>query len=153
MNDDGEQRMLTELGGVLGRIDPIPAEATLAARSALAWRRMDAELAELLHDSALETAGAGATRSTARLRALAFESSSGVSLEIEISEDGDRRSLIGQVVPATAAPIAIRHPGGTHSVTSDAIGRFRFDNIPGGPMSLRCEPPDGAPIETGWVVI
>ena len=48
-----DDALLAELAGILARVDPVPGEVTLAARSALAWRSMDAELAELLHDSAL----------------------------------------------------------------------------------------------------
>jgi hypothetical protein len=150
---DDDSPLLDELGEVLAYVDPVPAEVTLAARSALAWRRIDAELAELLHDSALETADASGTRSTALLRALSFEAESGLGLEIEISDEGDLRRVMGQVVPPAALVIVCRRPGGTTTVTSDGLGQFRFDAVPQGLMSLRCEPTHGAPIETGWLVI
>ena len=71
MDDD---RLLEEIGQLLRRADPVPSDVTLAARSALAWRRMDAELAELLYDSALEAEPLAGVRSTATgWRVLTFE--------------------------------------------------------------------------------
>src|SRR5262245_45371457 len=49
-----DEELLTALREVAGRADPAPDEVILAARSAIAYRRMDAELAELLYDSAVE---------------------------------------------------------------------------------------------------
>ncbi len=149
-DDDG---ILDELAGMLGRVDPIPPQVTLAARSALAWRRMDADLAELLHDSALEAAAGAVTRSTARLRALTFEAPSGLTLEVEITPQVDRRLLIGQMVPPAAARLVVRHSGGAATVESDSLGRFRVEGVHPGPVSLRCEPLEGVAIETGWVTI
>jgi hypothetical protein len=150
---DDDTRLVNQLADVLRRVDPIPAEVTLAARSALAWRRMDAELAELLYDSAVEAASGAATRSTTRPRAVTFEAPSGLTLEVEITAQDDRRLLIGQLVPAAAARLVVRHPGGAETVESDSLGRFRVEGVHPGPVSLRCEPSDGAAIETCWITI
>jgi hypothetical protein len=150
---DDDTRLVNQLADVLRRVDPIPAEVTLAARSALAWRRMDAELAELLHDSAIEAAAGAAMRSTARLRALTFEAPSGLTIEVEIALQDDRCLLSGQLVPPTAARLVVRHPGGAETVESDSLGRFRVEGVHPGPVSLRCEPSDGVAIETGWITI
>ncbi len=52
---DPHADLLDELRSVLDRVDPTPPEVTEFAKAALGWRRLDADLAELLADSALET--------------------------------------------------------------------------------------------------
>lgn len=150
MDDD---RLLDEIGGLLRRADPVPAEVTLAARSALAWRRMDAVLAELLHDSALEAEPLAGIRSTdGGWRTLTFEAPGGVSIDVEVSVQRSKRTIVGQIVPATAARVVIRFPDGDVPTTADELGRFQASDLTPGPMSLRCEIAGGA-IETGWVTI
>ncbi|MGD9695846.1 MAG: hypothetical protein AB7V42_09330 [Thermoleophilia bacterium] len=141
--------LVRRLGDLLERADPVPPDVTLAARSALAWRRIDAELAELLDDTAL-TAAAG-VRSAAGVRTLTFQTDSGGGVEIEVHERAGRRLLVGQVVPPQELEVRVRHPGGTTSVTSDALGRFRAEGVHPGRASLRCEPAGGGAFETPWM--
>ena len=151
MDDD---HLLQEIGRLLRRADPAPPEVTLAARSALAWRRMDASLAELLYDSALEAAPLTGVRSTATgWRALTFEGPEGLVIEVEISAERSRRALIGQIVPPSPAKVILRFPGADVSVRADELGRFETGGLKAGPLSLRCEMPEGGAIETGWVTI
>ncbi len=146
-----DDRLLDELASVLRRADPVPADVTLAARSALAWRRMDAELAELLHDSAVDPEPAG-LRSGRGWRTLTFETPTGGTIELEVSAQRSTRSIVGQIVPPVAATIVIRSHGTETSISTDDLGRFGAGDLPPGPVSLRCELPGGA-IETGWVTI
>jgi hypothetical protein len=149
-----DDALLAELGGLFARVDPVPAEVTLAARSALAWRRMDAELAELLHDSALETEPlAGVRGAGGGLRTLTFETPDGLSIEIEITGEHSKRSLMGQIVPPGPATVLMRFPGGDLPTRADDLGRFHASDLRPGPISLRCEMTDGRAIETGWVTI
>src|SRR5262249_32184936 len=63
--------LLGQLRRLARTVDPVPNEVTAYARAALGWRRVDAELAELLADSRLE-APTG-TRSIAEsMRSLTF---------------------------------------------------------------------------------
>lgn len=150
MDDD---RLLEEIGQLLRRADPVPSDVTLAARSALAWRRMDAELAELLYDSALEAEPLAGVRSTATgWRVLTFEGR-GVTIEVEISLERSKRTLVGQIIPPSAARVVVRLPGADRSVDADELGRFVASDLKAGPVSLRCELADGMAIETGWVTI
>lgn len=152
--NDGDDGLLAELGGLFARVDPIPDELTLAARSALAWRSMDAELADLLHDSVLETEPLAGVRSTAGgWRTLTFETSDGLSIELEVTVERSKRSLMGQIVPPGPARIVVRFPGADMPTTADDLGRFQASDIRPGPISLRCELTDGRAIETGWVTI
>lgn len=151
MDDDA---LLDEMGALLRRADPVPGEVTLAARSALAWRRMDAELAELLHDSALEAEPLAGVRSTAGgWRALTFETTDGLSIEVEVGVDRSKRSIVGQIVPPVSARILVRFPGADLPIHADELGRFQASDLRAGPISLRCELSDGRAIETGWVRI
>lgn len=151
MDDD---RLLAEIGDLLRRVDPIPGEVTLAARSALAWRNIDAELAELLHDSALDAEPlAGVRGSGGGWRALTFETPDGVTIEVEVGVERSKRSLAGQISPAGAATVVVRLPGAEMPVQVDELGRFQTNGLPPGPISLRCVLPDGRAIETGWVTI
>lgn len=147
-----DERLMEELGAVLRAIDPVPNEVTLAARSAIAWRRLDADLAELLEDSALEQHLAGTRGGQSGWRALTFESPGGVSIEVEVTLDGTRRTVIGQVVPAANARVGLRQGKEQRVSDTDEHGRFRFDGVTAGPISLRVGHPDG-PVETGWVTI
>jgi hypothetical protein len=154
MTTPTDDDLLADVGELFGRIDPIPRDVTLAARSALAWRRMDAELAELLHDSALETEPLAGVRGTSGgWRTLTFETPDGISIEVEVSVERSKRSLMGQIVPAGAARILVRFPGADMPTRADDLGRFQATDLRPGPISLRCELADGRAVETGWVTI
>ena len=60
---DRSEEVLRELRSLVDEVDPVPAEVTAFAKAALGWRRIDADLAELLSDSALEPETAALTRS------------------------------------------------------------------------------------------
>lgn len=150
--DADDDTMLGELGALLARVDPVPDDVTLAARSAIAWRRIDAHLAELLEDSALEAELAGTRGSGSGWRALTFESPAGTTIEVEVVLDGADRTIIGQIVPAESVRIALRQGRRQVLGTTDDLGRFRFEKVPQGPVSLRIDQSTG-PIETGWVTI
>ena len=154
MTTPDDDALLAELGGLFARVDPIPLDVTLAARSALAWRRMDAELAELLHDSALETEALAGVRGTGGgWRSLTFETPDGLSIEIEITLERSKRSLMGQIIPPGPARVLVRFPRADIPTSADDLGRFQATDIRPGPISLRCELTDGRAIETGWVTI
>ena len=51
MSDQDDENLLAELRTLFERVDPVPPLVVQAAQAALAWRRIDAELAELLSDT------------------------------------------------------------------------------------------------------
>ena len=61
-----------------------------------------------------------------------------VRVEVEVSGSGSDRTLTGQLEPAAAARIEIRHTDHTTTVAADARGRFIAFAIPPGSVSLRC---------------
>jgi hypothetical protein len=153
-----DERLLAELRQ-LGRIlDPVPAEVLFAARGSLAWRRLDADLAELSFDSLvdgdLELAGVRSGDDSVRL--VSFDGPD-LTVEVEVARLGARRRLVGQLVPPQAATIQLRSPsqsgGAGTEARADTLGRFTLDLVSTGPASLRCSLASGRTIETGWVVI
>ena len=145
--DDDDDILLAELRGAVNRIDPVPPEMMAAARSSFIWRTIDAELAQLAHDSVLDDQPA-LTRGVAAPALLSFESA-GLTVEVETVRDDGGCRLLGQLVPAQAGTVEIRHPGGSTSVAVDDLGRFAADGLPSGPVSLRCRAGD-ASVDTDW---
>jgi hypothetical protein len=148
-----DDRLIEELRGAARRFDPLPAPVQEAARASLTWRTVDAELAALAFDSAIEPSTT--VRSGGDSRLLAF-SAPGFSVEMEVAAIGVRRRLVGQVVPPQVARIEVRHPGGVVIVEADKLGRFSAEGVSAGPVSLRCHPPAGttdSAIITEWVLL
>lgn len=133
--NDEDYRLLAELTELGARVDPVPAEALAAARSAIAWRAMDRELAELIEDPSDARLADVRTRDTPTT--FSFESPH-LAIEIEVRRIPSGRSLLGQLVPAQAAAVEVRHRGGTISVTADEAGRFAAGPMAAGPVSVRC---------------
>ena len=104
-----------------------------AAKAAFTWRTVDAELADLLHDSALD-AGAAVRSAGDGPRTLSFRRAA-VTLEVEV----DGETVLGEVIDEhgvrprphghLAAP-GRRRP----TAVADASGFFRFDGVEPGPV-------------------
>jgi hypothetical protein len=147
MNDE---TMLDELRGLVASVDPVPERLDEAARAAFPWRTVDAELAELMRDSA--EAEALAVRSVGTgPRLLSFESPR-VAIEAEVTALGPReRRLAGQIVPPLAATVALEQGGARLTAQADELGRFAFERVGAGPARLRATLPDGGmEIATPW---
>lgn len=125
-----------------------------AAQAAFTWRTVDAELAELLHDSALE-AGAAVRSSGGGPRSISF-GRSGLTLEIEV----DGAHVLGEVIAEGAAAggpgpasVTLQRPGAEDvSVETDAAGFFRFDGVGSGAVRFTVERAGWA-LTTPWVTL
>src|SRR5262249_36381284 len=135
------------------RRDPVPPDLTEAAIAAFTWLRVDAELAELLADSA-ETEEALAGTRGGDARSLAFRAGER-TVEVDAVPDGRAFRLVGRIDPAVAATLVVRHAGGTVEGEADELGRFAVGPVPAGPVSLRVAPsePGAAPLETAWLTL
>ena len=51
---DRDELLIAELRAFFAEVDPVPPLVSETAKASLGWRRLDADLAELLSDSALE---------------------------------------------------------------------------------------------------
>ena len=131
-----------------------PARVTDAAKAALTWLRVDAELAELLSDSALDAEPALA-RGAAVVRSVSFSAGDTI-VELEVHPDGDRRTLLGQLSPAAQRTIVIQQADGAGSASaqSDELGRFRITLEEAGTVRLRiADDESDTAIETAWIPI
>lgn len=123
-----------------------------AAQAAFTWRTIDAELAELLHDSALE-AGAAVRSGHEGRRTLTF-GRSGRTLEIEV--DGDQ--VLGEVIADDdeahgPAKVILRRPDADDVVVeADASGFVRFSAVAPGLVRFVVERARWS-LTTPWVAL
>jgi hypothetical protein len=158
--DDGAQddELLGELRRVMTEIDPEPGDVTAFAKAALDWRRIDAELAELLADSALETGSLAHTRAAPdRSRTVTF-STGDLEIDLEIQQADSGLLVLGLLAPPIAASIAVQRDDGWVAPTTetDELGRFRIEIASPGRIRLRITPADAvgdATVETSWLAL
>lgn len=150
--DPADEALLTHLGAIAKDVDPPPPMVYELGRSAFEMRLLDAELALLVDDTAHSVAGVRSTATQARL--LYFEAS-GITIEVQLSMAGQALSLVGQVVPAPAAPggrVRVQTPAGTLATTAlDDAGGFRVDNVPVSLLRLVVHPVGGTAVTTTWI--
>jgi hypothetical protein len=152
MTDDetSDDLLLAELAGVLDQVYGPPPAVLDAAKGLFALRTLDAELAELVHDS-IEDEPVG-VRSGGQPRILSFEAG-GLTVEVEVDETPGARRLIGQLTPPGPAELELRTPADPVVGEADDLGRFVLA-LPAQPLrsSLRVRRADGV-TETSWVVL
>ncbi len=144
--------LLAELGQMISHVDPIPPELLATAEASLILHTIDADLAALTYDSAVDSGGMTLVRGAPATRMLTFESS-GITVELEAVAAGARRRLVGQLVPPQAALVEVRHRGGVLPADADDLGRFVTADIEPGPVSLRCRvqgATDRVVVDTEW---
>jgi hypothetical protein len=153
--DDEDDRLIDELRDLFSQRDPVPPLVTQSAKAALGWRRLDAELAELLADSALDVELLGLARGArATLRSMSF-SVGELAIDVEIHGEGDDREVLGQLHPPARARIELQSADQAVStiIESDSLGRFRTKLPAAGSIRLRvASDAAGADwIETSWI--
>lgn len=156
MDDEPEiNRLEDELRELAARREPVPPELLSAAVAAYGWRDVDTELAELVYDSLLETAGAAPVRGSAGQRLVSFRAGE-VAIDVEVAPSGTGLRVLGQIMPPQAGRVELRQQRDVATVTADELGRFEYGPLDHGPLSLRLHPPPGAalpPVTTDWVSI
>lgn len=146
----GDQVLLNDLTAALDEAESVPAAYLRTAEALLSWRTVDAEalLAELIFDSACDGELAGALRSGASARTLAFVGSN-VRVEIGRTEDG----LAGQVIPASGGSVTVESTSGiVERAHLDEIGFFVLGTPPAGPVRLHATT-GGHDVLTSWVCL
>ncbi len=155
MTEDREDALLLdELAVLLAADHEPPPDVLHAARESFIWRTVDAELAELTHDSLIDHAAAG-IRSAGGPRILTFEAAVS-TIELEIDETPGGRRLIGQLVPPGPAELELHLADGSPGTRSsaDELGRFVIA-LAARPVQarLRVSLPDGSAVESGWATL
>jgi hypothetical protein len=155
VRDEPDDTELEEqLRQVAARFEPVPTELITAAIGAYTWRTIDAEIAELVFDSSVAQDDAALVRGPQQGRLLSFRSS-GLTVDVEVTSAGARRSLIGQLVPPRRASIEIRQGNDVVTVEADELGRFSAGELRAGPICLRsgAGAPAGDGFVTDWISI
>jgi hypothetical protein len=147
-----DDELLAELAGVLDLVDAPPPDLVRAAKGLFALRTLDAELAELVHDSVEGEPAAAGVRTGGQPRILTFEAD-GLTVEIEVDETPGARRLVGQLTPPGAAALELRTPEQTVHGDADDLGRFVLALAAQRLRSSLTIRRDGAVVETSWVVL
>ena len=144
-NDD--EQLLAELGAALRARREVPDRLVEIGRAAFAWLSVDAELAELIYDSAASrTPFAGTRAGPADRRALTFVTTE-LTIELELAPD----ALSGQLVPPQRGTVDVHtRDGSTSSAEADDVGWFVVRPRPMGLCSLLIRTSDGREVRTGW---
>ncbi len=146
-----DDALLVELGAALAAADPMPERLVEQVKDLYTWRTVDAELAELVADTALE---AMAVRSGNRMPRILTFTAGVTTLVLEVAEARERRRLLGQIVSPRPARVAVDYPGGNVTTTADDLGRFRVDDCPTGPIRVSLEfADDRERVVTSWVSV
>lgn len=146
-----DEDLLRELHTALRTEQAVPGALVDAGKGVWAWRSVDAELAALTYDSALEAMAEQlvATRSeAATLRSLTYASQS-LTIELEVT----RAALLGQVQPAQAAQVeVVARDGAVTRVDVDEVGWFTVRPTPRSPFRIACTTDDGSiKVVTPWI--
>jgi hypothetical protein len=155
---DPDEPLVAELRDLFMHDDPVPPPVTELAKASLGWRRLDADLAELLSDSLLEEgapAGARGSGDGLPVRSVRFRAST-TTVDLDVQVNGSKRTLLGQITPPLSAKIEIQSTTEViGSVVSDELGRFRVNLPAGGLIRLAIEdsPALPAPIVSSWITI
>jgi len=155
VRDEPDDTELEEqLRQVAARFEPVPADLLRTAVGAYTWRTIDADLAELVFDSAVDRDDAALVRGAQEDRLLSFRSD-GLTIDVQIAGTGSDRSLIGQLVPPQPATVEIRQGTGSLAVEADELGRFSAGPLRAGPIRLRCstDARAGRAVVTDWITI
>jgi hypothetical protein len=142
-----DDELMDQLRRIAGNVDPVPPLANETAQAAFSTRRLDEELAELLHDSDLAVSqgirGAGP-------RMLSFESGA-VSLELQLDTARGQLVVRGMSVGTVGDADVETSSTGGHAVPIDERGWFRIDGLPLEPLRVRVRDTSGATVTTGWI--
>lgn len=160
MTEDPEkdEALMAQLRTFFAEVDPVPEQVSEFGKAALGWRHLDADLAELLSDSALEEKSFELARGTGSgARSLTFTATE-LTIDVEIHEDDGYRTLLGQLSPPPpAATVEVeRVDDELLSADPDQLGRFRVSFPAGGQIRLRVLDRDKGSrvaVVTSWITV
>jgi hypothetical protein len=145
-----DEALLAGLKQALGARRAVPPDFVEAGKNAFAWHNIDAELASLTYDSALDSDRTLVLRAeSASVRALTF-SSPHLTIELEVTPD----ALVGQVIPAQAMTVTVQPRTGEETeLATDEIGCFSIQPIPAVTFRLHCQAAGDIDVVTGWITL
>lgn len=160
--DDGPlEAIAARLSGAVEAIDPAPIQAFDLARAAIGMRSLDAQLLDLVRDSAEITAS---VRGDGDDRLLSFEAPAepghraGIVVEAQISDDHGRRNVMAHL-PDSVVDARVETADGVVDSDLDAPDDAHDDRLltayglAPGPVRLVLTTEDGARLVTSWVSV
>jgi hypothetical protein len=148
----GDEALLARLGRVSDQVDPAPELTYQSAQAAFTLRSIDAELAELVDDSALNADALAGVRGESDLRLLSYQTAD-VDIELQVTRQHRGHSILGQLAGTMVREIGVETSAGMRTVPVDELGRFTVDDVPRGPFRLRLTGPAGTPVTTDWTTL
>jgi hypothetical protein len=140
---------MAALGEAVRAARDVPPEFTEAGKAAYTWRTVDAELAALTFDSAVEAAAPALRAEEASPRFLTFAAAE-LTIELEIGPD----SIVGQIVPSQAGHVDTCPASGAAATAElDEIGCFIIRPLPASPFRLHCHTATGVSVLTTWITL
>jgi len=146
-----DDQLMAALGRALHSARAVPHRFVEAGKDLYAWHDLDAELAELTYDSALEEPAAlTLTRAEpAPLRSFTFAAER-LTIELEVTDE----KLVGQVIPPQPGQVELRTVSGpARSAPVDEVGQFVIRPIPTCSFRLHCRTVNGTSVLTDWVAL
>jgi hypothetical protein len=140
---------------LLSDVDPVPGEVVSYAKTALGFRRIDAELAELTYDSRLRREPLAATRAGGEAVRLTFGWSSALTVDFDVDRTASGVELRGYLVPPSRASIHVQQDDASRvaSAEADERGQFRVELPHGGRIRLQVLRESQPSVETSWITI
>ena len=150
MTQIGDEELFAQLRTVLDEADPMPEAVLVSARAAFALRSLDAELAELVRDSAEEERGGLiAVRGEGDARLISFETGA-VAVELQVTERGLLRDLVAQISGVEVGSAEVETPTSLYpTVLEETLASV--DGVPAGHLRIRVHTAQGRDLVTSWV--
>ena len=146
-----DDELIAGLRRIAAEADPVPTALLSAARAAIALRDVDARVAQLVRDSAVD-APATAVRGPGP-RMLSFEVGD-TAIECEVTGHAGQRDVTGQLVGGEVTLLEAHVAG--HPEVSGSVGAhgwFAVRGLPAGPFRLHLRMADGATLVTSWTPV
>ena len=148
---DGIDRLEERLRRVATEADPVPDAVLENARAAFTMRDLDAELAGLVADSAVDD-GVLARDGADDVRMLSF-AAPGVSIELDAVPDAHEGGVqVSGLVTGARESMTVVGQHSRSEVALGADGRFAF-RTDRGPLRLELTAVDGRRVVTAWILV
>ena len=148
---DRDDELERRLRALATEADPPPELVVESAKAAFALRDLDAELAELVADSAVDDPAVLTRAVVSDVRMLSFECGViVVELDVEADPLSRRVRLSGLAVGAVGVVTLVRSDGRSTVDLADG-GRFVADDVEPGPLRLELTTSDGRRVTTSWI--
>lgn len=148
---DRDDELERRLRALATEADPPPPLVVESAKAVFALRDLDAELAELVADSAVDDPAVLTRAVVSDVRMLSFECGViVVELDVEADPLSRRVRLSGLAVGAVGVVTLVRSDGRSTVDLADG-GRFVADDVEPGPLRLELTTSDGRRVTTSWI--